>query len=84
MRSAKGSLKERLARYRQIKLGVIGRKSGQTISNPVWALPNVTPRHRSANVASAITLSLAPRWQGRLEIPPFPENWHVELPFWTR
>jgi deazaflavin-dependent oxidoreductase (nitroreductase family) len=36
MPSAKGSLKERLARYRQIKLGVIGRKSGQTISNPVW------------------------------------------------
>ena len=56
MRSAKGSLKERLARYRQIKLGVIGRKSGQTISNPVWALPNVTPRHRSANAAPAITL----------------------------
>jgi hypothetical protein len=29
-------LKSRLARYRQIKLSVIGRKSGKTISNPVW------------------------------------------------
>ena len=29
-------LKDRLARYRQIKLGVIGRKSGKTISIPVW------------------------------------------------
>jgi len=36
---AKGSirdLKERLARYRQIKLSVIGRKSRKTISIPVW------------------------------------------------
>jgi deazaflavin-dependent oxidoreductase (nitroreductase family) len=30
------NLKDRLARYRQIKLSVIGRKSGQTISIPVW------------------------------------------------
>jgi deazaflavin-dependent oxidoreductase (nitroreductase family) len=30
------TLKERLTRYRQIKLSVIGRKSGKTISNPVW------------------------------------------------
>jgi deazaflavin-dependent oxidoreductase (nitroreductase family) len=29
-------LKERLSRYRQIKLSVTGRKTGQTISNPVW------------------------------------------------
>jgi deazaflavin-dependent oxidoreductase (nitroreductase family) len=29
-------LKERLTRYRQIKLSVIGRKSGKTISIPVW------------------------------------------------
>lgn len=29
-------LKVRLARYRQIKISVIGRKSGQTISIPVW------------------------------------------------
>lgn len=29
-------LKDRLARYRQIKLSVVGRKSGKTISNPVW------------------------------------------------
>ena len=31
----KDSLKERLARCRQIKLSVIGRKSGKTISIPV-------------------------------------------------
>lgn len=30
------NLKDRLARYRQIKLSVIGRKTGQTISIPVW------------------------------------------------
>jgi deazaflavin-dependent oxidoreductase (nitroreductase family) len=29
-------LNDRLARYRQIKLSVIGRKSGNTISVPVW------------------------------------------------
>jgi deazaflavin-dependent oxidoreductase (nitroreductase family) len=29
-------LKARLARFRQIKLSVIGRKSGKTISIPVW------------------------------------------------
>jgi F420H(2)-dependent quinone reductase len=29
-------LKSRLARYRQIKLSVVGRKSGKTISIPVW------------------------------------------------
>jgi deazaflavin-dependent oxidoreductase (nitroreductase family) len=29
-------LKDRLARYRQIKISVIGRTSGQTISIPVW------------------------------------------------
>lgn len=29
-------LKSRLARFRQIKISVIGRKSGQTISIPVW------------------------------------------------
>lgn len=30
------NLKDRLARYRQIKLSVMGRKTGQTISIPVW------------------------------------------------
>jgi deazaflavin-dependent oxidoreductase (nitroreductase family) len=30
------ALKDRLARYRQIKLSVIGRKTGKTISVPVW------------------------------------------------
>src|SRR5437868_10008752 len=34
--SSKETLKARLARYRQIKVSVIGRKSGQTISIPVW------------------------------------------------
>jgi deazaflavin-dependent oxidoreductase (nitroreductase family) len=34
--SLKDSLKDRLARYRQIKISVIGRKSGRTISIPVW------------------------------------------------
>jgi deazaflavin-dependent oxidoreductase (nitroreductase family) len=29
-------LKDRLPRYRQIKLSVTGRKSGRTISQPVW------------------------------------------------
>jgi hypothetical protein len=29
-------LKDRLARYRQIKISVIGRKSGRTILIPVW------------------------------------------------
>jgi deazaflavin-dependent oxidoreductase (nitroreductase family) len=32
----KDNLKDRLARYRQIKISVIGRKSGKTISIPVW------------------------------------------------
>jgi deazaflavin-dependent oxidoreductase (nitroreductase family) len=32
----KNDLKERLVRYRQIKLSVIGRKTGRTISIPVW------------------------------------------------
>jgi deazaflavin-dependent oxidoreductase (nitroreductase family) len=32
----KNDLQDRLSRYRQIKLSVIGRKSGRTISVPVW------------------------------------------------
>ena len=32
----KDSLRDRLARYRQITIGVIGRKSGNKISIPVW------------------------------------------------
>jgi deazaflavin-dependent oxidoreductase (nitroreductase family) len=36
MSTSKDRLKDRLARYRQIKLSVIGRKSGRTISIPVW------------------------------------------------
>jgi hypothetical protein len=36
MTSSEDTLKDRLARYRQIKLSVIGRKSGKTISIPVW------------------------------------------------
>ena len=36
MPNKKDNLKERLTSYRQIKLSVIGRKSGRTISIPVW------------------------------------------------
>ena len=36
MPNPKATVKERLARYRQIKISVIGRKSGETISIPVW------------------------------------------------
>ena len=36
MAGSKDSLKDRLARYRQIKISVTGRKSGGTISIPVW------------------------------------------------
>ena len=36
MPSSRDDLKERLSRYRQIKISVIGRKSGKTISIPVW------------------------------------------------
>jgi deazaflavin-dependent oxidoreductase (nitroreductase family) len=36
MPTAKDSLKDRLARYRQITITVIGRKSGRKISIPVW------------------------------------------------
>jgi deazaflavin-dependent oxidoreductase (nitroreductase family) len=32
----KNDLRDRLARYRQIKLSVVGRKTGQAFSNPVW------------------------------------------------
>jgi hypothetical protein len=36
MPNPKDDFKDRLARYRQIKISVIGRKSGRTISIPVW------------------------------------------------
>ncbi|HWY22648.1 MAG TPA: nitroreductase/quinone reductase family protein [Candidatus Acidoferrum sp.] len=36
MPTSKDMLKEQLARYRQIKISVIGRKSGRKISIPVW------------------------------------------------
>ena len=36
MADSKDDLKDRLARYRQIEISVIGRKSGKAISNPVW------------------------------------------------
>ena len=32
----KNALKDRLSRYREIKIGVTGRKSGRTISIPIW------------------------------------------------
>ena len=37
------SLKNRLSPYRQIKLGVIRRKSGKIISNPVWFVVDGDP-----------------------------------------
>ncbi len=36
MPTPKGGLKERLIRYRQIRISVIGRRSGRTITIPVW------------------------------------------------
>ena len=36
MATSKDILKERLGRYREIKISVIGRKSGRRISIPVW------------------------------------------------
>jgi deazaflavin-dependent oxidoreductase (nitroreductase family) len=36
MPSSKNDLKDRLTRYRQVKISVIGRKSGQKISVTVW------------------------------------------------
>ncbi|MHB8216896.1 MAG: nitroreductase/quinone reductase family protein [Candidatus Sulfotelmatobacter sp.] len=36
MVTSKDMLKERLGRYRQIKISVVGRKSGRRISIPVW------------------------------------------------
>jgi len=35
-KTKQSDLQERLEKYRQIKLTVVGRKSGQEISNPVW------------------------------------------------
>ena len=36
MATSKDSLKDRLSRYREITISVIGRKSGRKISIPVW------------------------------------------------
>lgn len=36
MKATATNLKDRLSRYRQIKLTVVGRKSGKAITNPVW------------------------------------------------
>jgi len=36
MATSKNSLKERLGRFRQITISVIGRKTGRKISMPVW------------------------------------------------
>ncbi|MGH9539230.1 MAG: nitroreductase/quinone reductase family protein [Terriglobales bacterium] len=36
MPAPKNALKDHLSRYREIKLTVTGRKSGQAISQPVW------------------------------------------------
>jgi hypothetical protein len=34
--ASKSTLKDRLAHYRQIKITLVGRKTGQTISIPAW------------------------------------------------
>src|SRR3974390_132214 len=36
MASQDNDLKDRLSRYREIEISVTGRKSGRTITNPVW------------------------------------------------
>ncbi len=36
MPTRNNSLKDRLSRYREIKISVTGRKSGRTISVPIW------------------------------------------------
>jgi deazaflavin-dependent oxidoreductase (nitroreductase family) len=36
MTGPKNDLKDRLARYREITITVVGRKSGRRITNPVW------------------------------------------------
>ena len=36
MAGSNETLKNRVARYRQVKISVVGRKSGRTISIPVW------------------------------------------------
>jgi deazaflavin-dependent oxidoreductase (nitroreductase family) len=36
MSAKNDGLKDRLSRYREISISVTGRKSGRTISNPVW------------------------------------------------
>ena len=36
MPASKDTLRDRLARFREINITVTGRKSGRTISNPVW------------------------------------------------
>ena len=36
MPATNDTLKDRLPRYREINISVTGRKSGRTISNPVW------------------------------------------------
>ena len=39
------ALKDRLSRYREINLSVTGRKSGRTISQPVWFVYDVVSHH---------------------------------------
>jgi deazaflavin-dependent oxidoreductase (nitroreductase family) len=45
MPAAKGDLKDRLSRYREIDLSVTGRKSGRTISQPVWFVWDGAPEN---------------------------------------
>ena len=54
MPALKGTLKERLSRYHQIKISVIGRNSGQTILIPMRRLsmriaPPICPEERGCD-----------------------------------
>jgi hypothetical protein len=74
-------LKSRLARYRQIKISVIGRKSGRTISIPVWfvlggeklyLLPVQAPTRSGTGMCSGTHRSGLMRGERRRNSEPFP------------
>ena len=68
----KNDLKDRLSRYRQIKVTVIGRKTGQTISNPVWFVLEdeklYLPSDGPPGSASALCDNLEPSLAGSLDV----------------
>jgi hypothetical protein len=54
MPAPKDTLKDRLARYRQIQISVIGRKSGLTILIPMRRLSNADCRSRRKEVVTSV------------------------------